>query len=48
MLVCTPSELPVSETIELAASVEEATGRPPDVVIANQVLPDRFDETRSS
>jgi anion-transporting ArsA/GET3 family ATPase len=44
VLVCTPSELPVSETIELAASVEDATGRPPDVVIANQVLPDRFDE----
>jgi anion-transporting ArsA/GET3 family ATPase len=44
VLVCTPSEMPVTETVELAAAVEEATGRPPDAVIANQVLPDRFDE----
>ena len=44
VLVCTPSEMPVTETVELAGAVEEATGRPPDVVIANQVLPDRFDE----
>jgi anion-transporting ArsA/GET3 family ATPase len=44
VLVCTPSEMPVTETVELAAAVEDATGRPPDVVIANQVLPDRFDE----
>jgi anion-transporting ArsA/GET3 family ATPase len=41
-LVCTPAELPVSETLELAEAVEDATGRPPDVVIANEVLPDRF------
>ncbi|MGZ6674166.1 MAG: ArsA family ATPase [Solirubrobacteraceae bacterium] len=44
VLVCTPSEMPVTETLELAAAVHDATGRPPDVVIANQVLPDRFDE----
>ncbi len=44
MLVCTPSEMPVTETVELAAAIEDATGRPPDLVIANQVLPDRFDE----
>ena len=44
VLVCTPSEMPVTETVELAAAVQDATGRPPDVVIANQVLPDRFDE----
>ena len=42
VLVCTPSEMPVTEALELAAAVEKATGRPPDVVIANQVLPDRF------
>ena len=42
-LVCTPSEMPVTETVELAAAIEEVTGRPPDAVIANQVLPDRFD-----
>jgi anion-transporting ArsA/GET3 family ATPase len=44
VLVCTPSEMPVTETVELAAAIEDATGRPPDLVIANQVLPDRFDE----
>ena len=43
VLVCTPSEMPVTETVELAAAVEEATGRSADLVIANQVLPDRFD-----
>jgi anion-transporting ArsA/GET3 family ATPase len=43
VLVCTPSEMPVTETLELASAVERATGRPPDVVVANQVLPDRFD-----
>jgi anion-transporting ArsA/GET3 family ATPase len=48
VLVCTPAELPVSETLELAGAVEDVTGRPPDVVIANEVLPDRYsaDETR--
>jgi anion-transporting ArsA/GET3 family ATPase len=43
VLVCTPAELPVTETLELAEAVEAVTGRPPDAVIANQVLPDRFD-----
>jgi anion-transporting ArsA/GET3 family ATPase len=43
-LVCTPAEMPVTETLELATAVEDATGRPPDVVVVNQVLPDRFDE----
>ena len=43
VLVSTPSEMPVTETVELAVAVEETTGRPPDAVIANQVLPDRFD-----
>jgi anion-transporting ArsA/GET3 family ATPase len=44
VLVSTPAEMPVTETLELAVAVEEATGRPPDAVIANQVPPDRFDE----
>jgi anion-transporting ArsA/GET3 family ATPase len=44
VLVCTPAELPVSETIELAARIEEVTGRPVDAVVANEVLPDRFDD----
>jgi anion-transporting ArsA/GET3 family ATPase len=43
VLVCTPSEMPVTETVEIAAAIEETTGRPADLVIANQVLPDRFD-----
>ena len=43
VLVCTPSEMPVTETVELAAAIEDVTGRRPDAVIANQVLPDRFD-----
>jgi anion-transporting ArsA/GET3 family ATPase len=42
VLVCTPAELPVSETIELAARVEQVTGRPADLVVVNEVLPDRF------
>ncbi|HKE77971.1 MAG TPA: ArsA-related P-loop ATPase [Solirubrobacteraceae bacterium] len=42
VLVCTPAELPVTETLGLAEAVEDATGRPADVVIANEVLADRF------
>jgi anion-transporting ArsA/GET3 family ATPase len=42
VLVCTPSELPVTETLELAQAIEAVTGRPPDAVVANQILPDRF------
>jgi anion-transporting ArsA/GET3 family ATPase len=44
VLVCTPAELPVAETLQLAVGVEEATGRSPDLVIANEVLPDGFNE----
>jgi anion-transporting ArsA/GET3 family ATPase len=43
-LVCTPHEMPVTETLELAAAIEAVTDRRADVVIANQVLPDRFDD----
>ena len=42
VLVATPAEMPVSETIELADAVARTTGRPPDLVVLNQVLPDRF------
>jgi anion-transporting ArsA/GET3 family ATPase len=42
VLVCTPAELPVSETIELAGALTDATGRPIDAVVVNEVLPDRF------
>jgi anion-transporting ArsA/GET3 family ATPase len=48
VLVCTPSEMPVTETSELAAAVEGVTARPPDIVIANQVLPDRFDDEEAA
>lgn len=44
VLVCTPHEMPVTETLELAAAIEAVTDRRVDVVIANQVLPDRFDD----
>ena len=43
VLVCTPEELPVNETVELAAAVEATTGRGVDLVVVDEVLPDRFD-----
>lgn len=43
VLVSTPDELPVTETLELAEAIEGVTGRPPDTVIANQILPNRFE-----
>jgi anion-transporting ArsA/GET3 family ATPase len=42
VLVSTPADLPVSETIELAGAIEDVTGRRVDAVIVNEVLPDRF------
>jgi anion-transporting ArsA/GET3 family ATPase len=42
VLVCTPSELPVTETLELASAIEAVTGRGPDALVANMVLPSRF------
>jgi anion-transporting ArsA/GET3 family ATPase len=43
VLVSTPAELPVTETLELARATEHVIGRPPEAVVVNQVLPDRFD-----
>jgi anion-transporting ArsA/GET3 family ATPase len=43
VLVATPEEMPVTETIELAAALERVTRRGPDRVVVNQVLPDRFE-----
>jgi anion-transporting ArsA/GET3 family ATPase len=43
VLTCTPEELPVTETVSLAGALEATTGRRVDLVIADQVLPDRFD-----
>ena len=42
VLVCTPAELPVTETLELAEDIEGVTGRPPDALVVNRILPDRF------
>lgn len=36
------TELSVSETLQFTGRVEEIAGRRPDLVIVNQVLPDRF------
>jgi anion-transporting ArsA/GET3 family ATPase len=44
VVVATPEEMPVAEAFELAAAIEDVTGRPPDAVVVDQVLPDRFDE----
>jgi anion-transporting ArsA/GET3 family ATPase len=42
LLVCTLAEMPVAETVELAAGIERTTGRSADAVVVDQVLPDRF------
>jgi anion-transporting ArsA/GET3 family ATPase len=44
VLVATPEELPVAEALELATAIQRVTGRSPDAVVVDQVLPDRFDE----
>jgi anion-transporting ArsA/GET3 family ATPase len=42
VLVAAPTEMAVAETIELATEIERLLGRPPDLVVMNEVLPDRF------
>ena len=42
VLACTPEELPVAETVSLAGALEATTRRPVDLVVVDQVLPDRF------
>ena len=42
VLVAAPTEMAVAETIELADGVERLLGRPPDLVVMNEMLPDRF------
>ena len=44
VLVATPEEMAVAEALELATAIDDLTGRPPDAVVVDQVLPDRFDE----
>ena len=51
--VCLPEEMPVNETVELAAMIEEKLGRPLDVVVANMVHDapvgaDRLDAVRDA
>jgi anion-transporting ArsA/GET3 family ATPase len=42
VLVAVPTEMAVAETIELADQIGRLLGRPPDLVVMNEVLPDRF------
>ena len=42
MAVCTPEEMPVSETIELATRVREETTVQLSAVVVNRVLPELF------
>ncbi len=42
LAVCTPEEMPVSETIELAARVKEETSVKLSAVVVNRVLPELF------
>ena len=39
VVVTVAEEMPVQETIELVAALEERIGRPPDLVVVNQVYP---------
>ena len=39
VVVTLAEEMPVQETIELVAALEERTGRPPDLVVINQLYP---------
>ena len=41
--VARPEEMPVNETLELEAALPEAVGVKVDLVVANGLLPDRFD-----
>ena len=41
--VARPEEMPVNETLALEAALPEAVGVKVDLVVANGLLPDRFD-----
>ena len=47
VVVTTPEEMPVSETIELLERLDRETGVTPSVVVANRVLPALFDRRQS-
>ncbi len=44
VIVTTPEEMPVTETLQLVDRLEPETGVAPSLVIANRVLPVRFDD----
>ncbi len=46
--VARPEEMPVNETLELEAALPEAVGVNVDLVVANGLLPDRFDAAEVS
>jgi anion-transporting ArsA/GET3 family ATPase len=43
-IVTTPEEMPVTETLALLARLEPETGVEPSLLVANRVLPTRFDD----
>ena len=47
VVVTTPEEMPVSETIELLERLDRETGVTPSAVVANRVLPALFDRRQS-
>jgi hypothetical protein len=43
VIVTTPEEMPVTETLALIERLEPETGVTPTLLVANRVLPERFD-----
>ena len=47
-IVTTPEEMPVTETLVLLARMEPETGVKPSLLVANRVLPQRFDREQAA
>lgn len=47
-IVTTPEEMPVTETLVLLARMEPETGVKPSLLVANRVLPQRFDRKQAA
>jgi anion-transporting ArsA/GET3 family ATPase len=47
-IVTTPEEMPVTETLVLLARMEPETGVQPSLLVANRVLPQRFDRRQAA
>ena len=47
-IVTTPEEMPVTETLVLLARMEPETGVKPSLLVANRVLPERFDREQAA